>query len=77
MSQNTAKKTLEWAIWYKEHKNDGMSLSNRVKFLQKMVDGLLDLYSLLLMDMRDLEEGKPKKLVMPVRKLLKNKRLYT
>jgi len=64
MSEDTARRLQEWAVWYTEHKRDG-TLGDPLKkqeFILKALDGIFDLLSRVAEDLRDLE-GRPREYV--------------
>lgn len=55
MSAEFEKRVSEWALWYTEHRNDGMSIDKRIAFMQKSIDGLLECLAIAAKDIQRLE----------------------
>lgn len=55
MSMELDKRVTEWAVWYHEHRNDGMSIDKRIEFMQKTIDGLLEILAIATKDIQRLE----------------------
>jgi hypothetical protein len=59
MSQEFLGRLTDWAVWYKEHENDGADVPTQIKFLKKAIDGCLELLACAAQDLSDLE-GRPR-----------------
>lgn len=59
MSHTLDSKLADVAKWWDEHKRDGMSLEQEVKFLRRLIENLFDVLALMSNDLRDLE-GRPR-----------------
>ncbi len=55
MSADLDRRVTEWALWYTDHRNDGMSLEKKLEFYGKAIDGLLELLAIATKDIQRLE----------------------
>lgn len=55
MSAELDKRTAEWAVWFLEHRRDGMPLDKKIEFLSKSIEGLLELLAIATRDIQRLE----------------------
>lgn len=59
MSRESEQRLADWAKWFHEHRLDGGDVHKKIQFLEKSVDGLLEMVCRCLEDIRDLE-GRPR-----------------
>lgn len=55
MSMELDKRISEWGVWFAEHRDDGMDIDKRIEFMQKTIDGLIEVLAIATKDIQRLE----------------------
>jgi hypothetical protein len=63
MSRKYEERLIEWTKWFHAHVDDGMSLPKRVEFLQRAIDGCLELLVMVAQDERAMMGSKQRSLL--------------